>query len=355
MKYRELLEAAIRAPSGDNCQPWRFEVQGDTVKVYNLPGRDTSLFNFRQRASYVAHGALLENLVLAASANGYSTDVALFPDASEPDLIAAVSFKPATVQASPLYDVIPARCTNRRRYDSSTLSGHERTALMAAAAGREGRLLLTGSAEEKAFLAGIVALNDRLVFENENLHAFLFDHIRWNDHQARETRDGLDIKTLDLAPPDSVAFPLLKSWPLVKFFNAFGMSRIVAGNARKLALSSSALGLVMVPGSGATDFINAGRLMERVWLEATRIGLSFQLMTGITFLMQKVSDGDTSGLLAPHAALIAEARKSVVERFGLKTETIAVMFRVGRSLPPSARSLRLTLEAVVTTKALPPR
>lgn len=350
MKYRKLLEAAICAPSGDNCQPWRFEVQGDTVRVYNLPGRDTSLFNFRQRASYVAHGALLENLVLAASASGYSANVALFPDDSEADLIAAVSFNPATVQLSPLYDAITARCTNRRRYDFSTLSDNERAALMAAAEGRGGRLVLTVTAEEKSFLAGLVALNDRLVFENENLHAFLFDHIRWNDHQARETRDGLDIKTLDLAPPDSVAFPLLKSWPLVKFLNIFGISRIVAGNARKLALSSSALGLVMVPGSGAANYINAGRLMERVWLEATRIGLSFQLMTGVTFLMQKVSDGDTSGLLAPHTALIADARKRVVERFGLETGTIAVMFRVGRSLPPSARSLRLSVETVVTTE-----
>lgn len=348
MKYRKLLEAAICAPSGDNCQPWRFEVQGDTVRIYNLPGRDTSLFNFRQRASYVAHGALLENLHLAASASGYAAGVALFPDDSAPDLIASVSFDPANVQVPPLYDAITARCTNRRRYDSSHLSDNERNSLMAAAEGRGGRLVLTVAAEEKAFLAGIVALNDRIVFENENLHAFLFEHIRWNDHEARETRDGLDIKTLDLAAPDSVAFPLLKNWALVKFLNSFGMSRIVAGNARKLALSSSALGLVMVPGSGAADYINAGRLMERVWLEATRIGLSFQLMTGVTFLMQKVIDGDTSGLLAPHTALIADARRKVAERFELESETIALMFRVGRGLPPSARSLRLPVEALVT-------
>lgn len=352
MKFRNLLEAAICAPSGDNCQPWKFEVQGDTVRIINLPERDTSLFNFRQRASFIAHGALLENLLLAASAGGYAADVTLFPSGSDPDLIATVNFSQASAQVSPLFDAIKSRCTNRRRYDSSPLADVERKALEAVAEGSGGRLILTGTADEKAFLAGIVALNDRLVFENENLHAFLFDHIRWNDHEARETRDGLDIKTLDLAPPDSMAFPLLKSWPLVKFLNTFGISRIVAGNARKLALSSSALGLILVPGSEAIEYINAGRLMERVWLEATRIGLSFQLMTGITFLMQKMFDGDTAGLLASHAALIADARKRVVERFDVGAETIAVMFRVGRSSQPSARSLRLPIDSLVTIPQL---
>ena len=30
---RKIIEAGIRAPSGDNCQPWRFEVRGSEVDV----------------------------------------------------------------------------------------------------------------------------------------------------------------------------------------------------------------------------------------------------------------------------------------------------------------------------------
>ncbi len=347
MDLREILEEAVRAPSGDNCQPWRFEVKGDTVRIIDLPGRDTSLFNYRQRASQVAHGALLENLAIIASARGYAADINLFPAASEPELVATVAFRPAPTQADPLYDVIKVRCTNRRPYDGSPLTDEEREALASASAGRGGRLILTRDDDEKAFLAGIASLNDRLVFENENLHSFLFDHIRWNDDEARQTRDGLDIKTLDLAPPDALAFPLLKRWPLVKFLNTFGISRIVAANARKLALSSSALGLIVIPGTSATDYVNAGCLLERVWLEATRCGLSFQLTTGITFLMQKVLEGDISGLTSPHAALISDARRRIIGRFGVTSETIAIMFRIGKSLPPSARSLRLAIDELM--------
>lgn len=348
MDLREILEEAVRAPSGDNCQPWRFEVTGDTVRIIDLPGRDTSLFNHRQRASLVAHGALLENLAIVASTRGYTIDVTLFPDVSEPELVATVLFRPGAIQANPLHDAVKVRCTNRRRYDGSPLTDVERRAIASACEGYDGRLILTGNDDEKAFLAGIAALNDRLVFENENLHSFLFDHIRWSDDEARQTRDGLDIKTLDLAPPDALAFPLLKRWPLVRFLNSFGISRIVAGNARKLALSSSALGLILIPGAGAADYVNAGRILERIWLEAARIGLSVQLTTGITFLMQKVLEGDTSGLTAPHIELISEARRKIAARFGVTSETIAIMFRIGKSLPPSARSLRIPVAELIT-------
>ena len=77
---REILEAAIRAPSGENCQPWRFVLKGESVELWNRPERDQSLYNWGQRASYMAHGAALENLVLAAGARGFGADVAYFPE-----------------------------------------------------------------------------------------------------------------------------------------------------------------------------------------------------------------------------------------------------------------------------------
>src|SRR3990167_10630915 len=66
-----ILTAANSAPSGENCQPWRFVVSGDTVDVYLRPERDKSAYNWGQRGSLMACGAALENLVLAAGQGGY--------------------------------------------------------------------------------------------------------------------------------------------------------------------------------------------------------------------------------------------------------------------------------------------
>ena len=58
---QRILEAGIQAPSGENCQPWRFRSRNDFIDLFNLPERDTSLYSWGQRASYFAHGTLLEN------------------------------------------------------------------------------------------------------------------------------------------------------------------------------------------------------------------------------------------------------------------------------------------------------
>ena len=68
------------APSGENCQPWRFIVDGDKIKIFNIPERDTSLYNVLQFGSFVAHGALIENMLIASSAVGCRGIIQLFPD-----------------------------------------------------------------------------------------------------------------------------------------------------------------------------------------------------------------------------------------------------------------------------------
>jgi nitroreductase len=348
MKYRELLEAAICAPSGDNCQPWRFEVGDNEIRIFNLPKKDTSLFNFRQRASLVAHGALVENILIASSALGYKTKLSILPDRANPDLVATVELEESAAGDEPLYPFITQRTTNRKLYKPLPLTDAQRQSLASSAkAVGAGEVRLVESDGEKRAVAKVIGLNDRLVFENRHLHSFLFDHIRWSDEEAQQTRDGLDIKTLELAPPDALAFRLFKNYSLLQALNLFGVSKLIGKNAEKLAMSASAICAIAMSGSKADDYLAAGRVLQRVWLEATRLGLSFQIMTGITFLMQRVADGEI-GLLSPEqVTLIGEARLRLTGAFNMTNETLILMFRVGRNSSPNVRSMRLPLESVV--------
>ncbi|HED00536.1 MAG TPA: molybdopterin biosynthesis protein MoeY, partial [Proteobacteria bacterium] len=45
----KIVESGIWAPSGDNCQPWRFTWNGQKLLLFNVPKRDTSLYNSSQR------------------------------------------------------------------------------------------------------------------------------------------------------------------------------------------------------------------------------------------------------------------------------------------------------------------
>ncbi len=350
MEYRKILEAAICAPSGDNCQPWHFTVTGNRIDLYNLPEKDTSLFNFRQRASLIAHGAVLENIRIAAHAEGFSATVTSFPDGNKPDHIAAITLEPAERAAEPHYAYIPLRSTNRKRYQSMSLTEQERAALRDTARPCEKcTVKLVEDHAAKRTLARIAGLNDRLVFENPHLHQFLYGKIRWTDREAKETGDGLDIKTLEVSGIDGIGFRLFQNFSLLSFLNSFGVSRMVGKNAEKLASSAAALGIIAVPGAKNTDYLMAGILMQRLWLEATRLGLGMQLMTGITFLMQQVRENEATGLSTHQQELLAVAGKAIRSTTGLSNETIALMFRVGHAAEPSARSLRYPLEAVTTT------
>lgn len=344
-----ILQAALQAPSGDNSQPWKLLIDKDQINLINLSDRDTSLYNHRQRASLVAHGALIENILIASASLGYKAAVRTFPDKSSPDLVATIALDKSEATNEPLYPFISRRATNRKPYDSAPLTAGEKSSLFSAASVvPSAKLRVIDDPEKKRLIAVALGINDRLVFENPDLHNFLFSHIRWTEKEALETGDGLDIRTLELAIPQALGFRLLRNWDLLRQLNKLGISKVIAKQAEGLCLSSSAIGAVIMDENTDEAFLNGGRLMQRVWLEATRLGLSLQPMTGITFLVQRVLAGEKEGLSTAQIGLIKDAYEKIGSAFTLGVgETIVMLFRTGHSRPPSARSRRLAIDKVV--------
>lgn len=339
---KSLLNAGIAAPSGDNCQPWRFETDVNRIDIFNLPERDTSLYNYKQRASLIAHGACLENMLIAAGKYGCRAEPRYFPTPGNQLHVARLDLSEAVTSNEPLFAAISERTINRKTYMGGNLPAETADSIHQAAAsgGISGCSLQLMQGDKKNIAADIVALSDRLVFENRHLHGFLFDHIRWNQEEAERTRDGLDIRTLELATPDRLLFPLLKYFGLVRFISMFGVTRMIAANARKLMLSASAAGIITIADTSEVNWINAGRLLERVWLEATRLGLSFHLMTGITLLIHKVGGNSAEGLDSENISLVKQAEALLTKVSGSKSPA-ALLFRIGRCDQPTVRSLRM--------------
>ena len=67
----QILDLARWAPSGDNTQPWRFEIVDEHhIRVHGSDTRDHVLYDYDGRASHIAHGALLETMRIAATRFG---------------------------------------------------------------------------------------------------------------------------------------------------------------------------------------------------------------------------------------------------------------------------------------------
>ena len=74
-----IVDAARRAPSGGNVQPWRFEADEEEIRFFMIPER-TSSMDVAHRATYVGIGAAVFNARVQASSLKKLGPVKLFPE-----------------------------------------------------------------------------------------------------------------------------------------------------------------------------------------------------------------------------------------------------------------------------------
>src|SRR5215831_13766175 len=102
---QQIVASGFSAPSGDNLQPWIVDWRDGVLSISVDRHRERSLYNFRYRASLIALGAMLENVVIATRQHGLDCDLALNADGD--DLLSAtVKFRRAAVTPDPLYEYI---------------------------------------------------------------------------------------------------------------------------------------------------------------------------------------------------------------------------------------------------------
>jgi nitroreductase len=339
-----ILKSAIYAPSGENCQPWRFKVAENKIFIFNLPERDQSLYSWGQRSSYVAHGALIENIILASKNLGYMTKVQLFPDSSQQDLIAEINLEKITLQKDPLFEYVELRCTNRKPYKAVPLTESQKQSLLNEASVIEaGYFKLIDEKEKVLALSQATCINEKVIFENRSLHDFFFRHINWTKQEDIKKSVGFYLDTLELPPPAKGAFKIIKHWPALNMLNKIGFSKAVAKDNFKTHSSASGHGIIYFSDDSRENFISAGRILERIWLKATQLNLALQPMTGILYLHLRIKAGETAAFSANQITVIEKAYEQIAETFGLKNQTLAMYFRIGTADPPTARSSRLPL------------
>ncbi|MDP3993599.1 MAG: nitroreductase family protein [bacterium] len=339
---RKILEIAVHAPSGENTQPWRFAAKGNQIYQYNIPERDNSLYNFDQKGSLTAHGTVIENIVIASPKFGYKASVTLFPDRNNQNLIAMLTLYPTTEQEDPLYSYILKRNTNRKPYKPISLTKEQLDYLAnLSKIVSNGEIRFVSDPQKMQIIAEAGSINERVMFNNRLLHGFFFSHLNWTQEEEETKRTGFYIKTLELPPPAQIGMKLFKYWPVMKSLNFLGLSKLIAmGNAKTYA-SSSAMGAVIMQNENLGDFVNAGRILQRIWLEATKMGLSMQPITGVLFFAQKLKAGGADGFANYQVSLIQGAYKKIKEAYGINEKKVIVVFRMGYGGDPSAHSLKL--------------
>lgn len=338
---RWIAEHAVAAPSAHNAQPWRMRWAGGRLELWRVPERSSMFLDFDRGATWAAFGAVLENVELAARARGWACHVVPFP---EPELVAAVSFEPAPPETDPLLAQVARRCTNRRIEPRRPLEAGEAEALREACASGGGMLLMLEESLDD--LAAMNGRADRTCFVNPVIHHEMFHGFRWTAEEAERARDGLDVRTLELAAPDRAAVRLM-SWAAVpRFFEAVGAGRMLEEVGRKAVLTASALALVVVPGTTRESYLQGGRAMQRTWLAATGLDLAVAPLATLPYFFARHARGE--GFSPAERATLDGMRPRWLELFPSPPDHAEiVLLRIAKAAPPSTRSMRRSLDEVL--------
>jgi nitroreductase len=339
---KEIIRLGTLAPSGDNSQPWKFIITGNRITVLNRPERDLSLYNFNQNATLIAHGCLIENIKIAAAAKNYEITIINFPDRDNTNIISHIDFKKNIVnkEARELLPYLYKRSSNRKKYHDQKISEEKIAQLLASASSfSDLKLKIVTDPNQINRLATALSKNEKVLLENKEMHHTLFYHITWNKRDDNENH-GFFLPTFEFNLPQRIVFRLLSHWPVMSFFNKFHVANSIAKENEKIFQTSAAICAITTTSSKAQNYLSSGMLLERVWLEATKLGLSVQPTTGIVFLMQRIKAGNVSSLSLKQQELIRTEYAIIGDTFETHDDTITMVFRLGYAESPSGRTSR---------------
>lgn len=182
-------------------------------------------------------------------------------------------------------------------------------------------------------------------------HADFVGEIRWTPDEARLTRDGIDLATVDLTATERAGLSVLRSWPVAAAVRQWGGGAALEQPMRRSIESASSIALLTMPTARLEDFFMAGRAMQRCWLTATRLRIAVQPLATPPFLFALAGHAKGTGLDPRDAAEVTALHERFVELFPVAAERRAVLplrLAVADSPPsPPVAALRRSVRDVL--------
>jgi nitroreductase len=347
----EILELARWAPSGDNTQPWRFEVIDDHhLIVHAFDTRDYCVYDLDGHPSQIAHGALLETLAIAASAHGLRAEFKRHPDSPEshPDYLVDL-IRDSTLIPDPLLQHVKQRSVQRRPMRTTPLTASQKQALQDAV-GNSYTVRWFEDGKQRWHLAKLMFDNAKLRLTLPEAYTVHRDIIEWN---ARFSEDKVPDQALGL---DAMTLKLMRwvmaSWQRVEFFNAYLAGHLTPRIEMDLlpglfCAAHFAILAERVPKTPG-DYVAAGRALQRFWLTATGLGLQLQPeMTPLIF-GRYVREGRAFSRQPKAVAMAAKLAQRLSRQLpGGAMERTVFLGRIGNGRPAASRSLRQSLQRLI--------
>jgi hypothetical protein len=328
-----LVRAAILAANPHDSQAWLFRVADTHIDLFVDTTRRIGLADPFLSEMYIGAGCALENLLLAAPANGLSPHLTTFPDPADATYGARIELTSGPTNAAELYRAIPQRHTNRYPY---ALGKPVSTTTLAALEALNGDPLVrvvwfTSAADRQYVSKWMVEATQAFVTDT----ALTRDDNRWYRatwQDVQRERDGI---TLDAAGLPDLTRALGKILPPASLDQ---QNRYFVQGVQQQTQTAAAFGLPAVPNRRENaQRMGAGRLWQRMHLWATTQGLAMQPLNQLT----ELADREVVLGSAPH---FGDAVRGLVGDPGWQA---LLTFRVGYPTHEALRSPRRAIADVL--------
>lgn len=294
----EIVKAGILAPSGGNAQPWKFLYTDNQLYVFHDPHFSHSLLDFNSLGSYVAIGAAIENIFIKAAVSGFEILIDYFPLKDNKILVAVITFTKAenVIVDKNLEKGIGIRVTNReidsRQNLPDTVYEHLKLSINSY---QNCELHIIDEESQMENLGKILAKTEMLRIVHPRGHYDTFkNELRWTEEEIKKTADGLDVNTLGASKSEIAALKIAADEDAISFLRSIKEGNAFTKMVNKSVASASAIGIITMPEYSEVNFLKGGRALERLWIEANLMEVSFQPIAQLVFMLARLKYGGNS-------------------------------------------------------------
>ena len=278
----QILDLARWAPSGDNIQPWRFEIVSDKeVIIHARDAADEDVYDYNDgQPSWLSFGFLLESIRVAGTRFGREMSWEHVASEDHNHTFRVVLSPSEAVKVDPLFAHLITRSVDRRRYRMSRLAQDEKRALEEAV-GEDVILHWAESISERWRWAKINAMASQIrltIPEAFDVHRRILDWDRdFSPARVPATAVGVDPLTRRLMRW------VMRDWARANFMNRYLGGTLIPRIELDLLPGVFCAGHVLVESRWSDDedsrraaWLAAGMALQRLWLTADRLGLVMQ-------------------------------------------------------------------------------
>lgn len=313
--FKEMIEAAIKAPSGHNTQPWKFKMFEDRIEIIPDYTKTLDIVDANNRELFISLGCATENLTIAASNLGYESILEI---ANTGDI--KIHLNKSDILADPLFTEIDKRQTNRNVYESKIIADNILQRCLQVMP-KEDKIHIyswQNSSTQFDTLAKYIMEGNIRQLEDQNFKDELKSWMRYNNKSAESTNDGLSYDVFG-APnlPQFISKPIMSSFLNSKKQNKTDKAKIE---------SSSHFILFTTTDNDVQTWIRLGMYMERFILNLTKENIVH------SYINQPCE--------------VEELRNNLSKELFLNNETPQILLRIGYG-KAAAYSRRKSIDEVI--------